>query len=234
MKYRIHRKEIFYVAKDELIGGMIMKTRIGSFISILIACSLLFSSVIPVLAVSPVENTVVFPEQTSVGLLTSDTGEQIQILGTKISSCQRSADMSTVDTYKFVIPDSVMRDSGLTKYGPDNGYSSTIYLSIYYVGAQQYLLTGVSGYWEMSDPRASVESAFLSYGCTPYSIGPAHDQHVENLPVSNYFSCTTGFTHYIPEMGGVLGAYLVLNYLMGTSRRWTFTFNNYLFNNSVV
>lgn len=211
-----------------------MKTRIRPFISLIIICSLVMPSILPVFASSPEEVDVnKSPMQAMVGTLTSDTGEQIQILGKKISSYQRSADNQTVDTYEFVIPNSIMRDSGITQWGPDGGYASTVYLSISYTGAQEYLLTRVSGYWEISDPRATVEAAFLHYGCTEYT-GPARYQYVHDLPVNNYFSCETGFIHYIDYIGGILGSYLVLNYLIGTSRRWTFTLNNYLFNNSVM
>ena len=48
--------------------------------------------------------------------------------------------------------------------------------------------------------------------------------------VSNNFNIATGFTTYIMEddIGSMIGASLTLNYLIGTSRRWSFTLDNVL------
>ena len=55
-----------------------------------------------------------------------------------------------------------------------------------------------------------------------------------HISVNNYFDISTGFTDYVvPDVLAVMGANLTVNYLMGTSRRWSFTLTNNLFNNMV-
>lgn len=56
----------------------------------------------------------------------------------------------------------------LTAHSPDSGHASTVYLTIGYKYAEAWmcLLTSVSGYWVISDPKASVESASVHYECT--------------------------------------------------------------------
>ena len=97
----------------------------------------------------------------------------------------------------------------------------------------EYLLTRVSGYWEISAQKVSVESAKLSYGCSGTFPSPT-TQSVTDISVNNYFDISTGFTDYVvPDVLAVMGANLTVNYLMGTSRRWSFTLTNNLFNNMV-
>ncbi len=171
--------------------------------------------------------------QEIIGILRLDDGSQHQIIGTAVYGVQRSNHTENAVTYTFTIPKSLTRGGSSTIYEPDDGYSSTVYLTINYTtrnDGAEYLLTSVSGYWDIHDWRVSVESAFLSYGCTSYAS--LITQSIRDVAVGNDFDITTNFSQYIPEQYGVMGANLTVNYLMGTSRRWSFTLTNNLFNNS--
>lgn len=169
-----------------------------------------------------------------IGILTSEDGRQFQILGSLMET--RDCNGNTMATYRFDVPRSIMTGGSSTIYDYDGGYASTVYLTITYSmqnSPSEYLLTGVSGHWIITDPNASVESATVSYGCSAGT--PAdYNQYVLDAPVSNYFSIPTGFTEYIlgTAFGAVLGANLTVNYIMGSTRRWSFTLQNNLINNS--
>lgn len=92
-----------------------------------------------------------------------------------------------------------------------------------------YLLTSVSGYWVINDSQVTVSSASLIYGCSDLSISQSN--FTNPLSVSNHFSRNTGFTTYVSEAYGVMGAKLTVNYKMGNTRSWSFTLDNTLFNN---
>lgn len=117
----------------------------------------------------------------------------------------------------------------LTAHSANSGYASTVYLTIGYKYAEEWmcLLTSVSGYWVISDPKASVESASVHYECT--GLGQPASQS-QTRSVSNNFSINTGFSTYVFEndIYSTIGASLTVNYLIGTSRRWSFTLNNSL------
>lgn len=124
----------------------------------------------------------------------------------------------------------------ITESGIDPGYCSEVYLTIKcnHTGdiPDEYLLKNVSGYWRISDPKASVKSAKLQYSCRNLAISGSVNQVVYNKSVSNNFSVNTGFSVYVPkgEFGSMIGASLNLTYLMGTARTWTFTLQNLLDN----
>lgn len=155
------------------------------------------------------------------GTLTSTvTGRLVDIAPMSISD-EYSA------TYAFDLATSA--DYELLAYDNDDGYASTIYLTIYYTtnANGQYLLTRVSGYWVISDPKASVTSASLHYACTEYSAPRSQDV---TRSVSNNFSYATGFSTYVYNTPvSTLAAELTLEYLIGTSRTWDFTLQNILF-----
>lgn len=125
-------------------------------------------------------------------------------------------------------------EGSTTESDHDGAYASTVYLTIHYSHKNtptEYLLTKVSGHWVISNSNVSVESARVSYGCSGLFPTPA-TQSVADRSVSNYFSINTGFTKYVTSAtNAVMGANLTVNYLMGTSRRWSFTLSNILFNN---
>ena len=168
------------------------------------------------------------------GVLTSEDGEQILIEGRVFDSMQTRAGNAGSVTYEFAIPASVARANGSTTVdSPDSGYASHVYLTISYQMRNtptEYLLTGVSGSWTIEDPNVAVLSTSLTYGCTGWFPAYASQQNTKNN-VSNPFSYSTGFSKYILADGAVMGANLTLNYLMGSSRQWSFTLTNNLFNN---
>ena len=174
------------------------------------------------------------PPETMTGTITADDGKQISITGTLVNMARPMSVTSNEisATYKYLVPDaSVIFSGDHTMTGQDTGQSSIVYLTISYKYTQglptMYLLTSVSGYWAMTDAKASVESASVTYGCS----------HLADIPqtgsanVSNYFDISTGFDTYIYEELGVMGCTLTVNYIMGSSRRWSTTFTNNLFNN---
>lgn len=115
----------------------------------------------------------------------------------------------------------------------DGGNASRVYLTIGYSMQNtptEYKLTSVSGRWTLEDSRVSVTSASLTYGCSglfPVTV----TQTGSREHVSNPFSISTGFKSYVVgSYCGVMGAHLTLTYLMGSSRTWTFTLDNTLFN----
>lgn len=170
-----------------------------------------------------------------VGVLTLDDGSQHQIVGTAVYGHQRSGQTDNAITYAFAVPASLAAGGSTTIHDWDDGNASIVYLTINYDisdDGSRYLLTSVSGYWVIEDRYASVESASLTYGCASTLIG--RTQRASNVTVSNNFYISTGFTQYIPEVDGVMGANLTVNYLIGTSRRWSFTLTNNLFNNSIL
>lgn len=201
-------------------------------------------SLITVLSIAPSafafgsEATPVDKYPSGIGILTTDDGSQYIIQGKVVSESPASASTPNATvlgengqasvTYLYDIPES------LTKSSYDSGVVSTVYLTITYKTRNtptEYLLTGVSGKWVITDSKASVESATLSYGCTGVFPSPT-TQSVRNVPVENNFSISTGFTDYVTSAASaydVMGANLTLGYLMGTSRRWTFTLTNNLF-----
>lgn len=136
-------------------------------------------------------------------------------------------------TYRYNLPSVARAGASSTVHDNDGGYASTVYLTISYDSKgspSTYLLKQVSGYWLVSDPNVSVTSAKLNYGCTGTFPTPT-TQSVTGVSVSNYFTKNTGFTDYISDAyGAVLGANLTLTYKMGSSRTWSFTLTNNLFN----
>ena len=170
----------------------------------------------------------------AVGILTSETGEQYTIEGALVSFARTmGTDMDNAVTYRYDLPLSSGSGGSSTVYDYDSGIVSTVYLTIHYTtqnSPTEYLLTKVSGYWDVFDEKASVESAKLSYGCSG-RFPSVTTQSKTNVSVTNHFSISTGFKKYVcADTWSVLGANLTVNYLMGTSRRWSFTLENNLFN----
>lgn len=168
------------------------------------------------------------------GVLTSEDGEQILVEGRVCDTMQTRAGDAGAVTYEFAIPASVARTNGSTSVdSPDSGYVSHVYLTINYKMRNtptEYLLTSVSGSWTIEDPNVAVLSTSLTYGCSGWFPAIATQEDTKNN-VSNPFSYNTGFSKYIIADGAVMGANLTLNYLMGSSRKWSFTLTNNLFNN---
>ena len=110
-----------------------------------------------------------------------------------------------------------------TADSPDSGFSSHVYLTVYYKlrDGKYFLLTKVSGYWDIEDYRVTVTSSTLDYKCGAGS-------GVFGVNVSNHFTVATGFTQFTEDQGiyAQVSARLHLTYKMGTSRTWSFTLDN--------
>ena len=167
------------------------------------------------------------------GIVTWDDGTQITIQGRVCDSMQTRAVNAGSVTYEFAVPASAVPSNGSTTIdSPDAGYASHIYLTISYAMRNtptEYKLTGVSGSWIIEDPRTAVWTASLTYGCSGLKPSIVTQQNTVDH-VENPFSISTGFTSYVTDDYGVMGANLTIEYMMGT-RRWTFTLQNNLFNN---
>lgn len=167
------------------------------------------------------------------GVLTSDDGEQYFIKGDLVSAPSRQSvggnERNTI-TYKYDIPASpdmeVLHDRIVQ--GNDGAIASTVYLTVEYSLRgipEECLLTGVSGYWIISDSRVTVSSAYVAYECI--SILEGITQLKYNRPVSNHFALDSGFTQYVTAtIMSSVEARLTVNYLMGNTREWSFTLCN--------
>lgn len=169
------------------------------------------------------------------GILTTEDGKQYLIEGTIVEENSRSnRNGEQTITYKYDIPSAPATRLSSDASGDDGGYVSTVYVTVHYASRNvpvEYLLTKVTGRWEIRDSRVSVESAELSYGCNGFFPETVTTQSVFGVPVGNNFSVSTGFKKYVCiDVGAVIGSNLTVNYLMGTSRRWSFTLQNTLVN----
>lgn len=124
----------------------------------------------------------------------------------------------------------------LTTNETDGSISVRVYLTINYIkDGNFYLLTSVSGYWTFLDSGMSVTSSVLIYGCNGLTSDglSVFNQNATKYP-SNYFSYNTGFQYYVNQYYGVMGANLKVNLKQvnpnGTTRTWSFTTYNNLFN----
>lgn len=194
--------------------------------------SILMISIVPITALAEGTDS----NKPAYGILTSEDGKQFLIEGRLCDSMQTCAGNEATITYEYTIPVSAVRatNSSTTVDSPDDGYVSHIYLTLNYQTQNtptEYLLTGVSGRWTIDDPNVAVLSTSLTYGYSGWF--PAYASQNNTIKnVSNPFSYSTGFSSYILSDGAVMGANLTLDYLMGTSRKWSFTLVNNLFNNS--
>lgn len=203
-------------------------------VSVLLAMVMVLGLSVPAFAAEEVCETT----PTMYGILVSDDGEVYEIAGILVENECATYSLNSQDefsaTYQFDVPSRAIQNGTSTIDGPDSSSESTIWLTIKWktnTSDHTYLLTGVSGHWTIfDDTRVSVTSTNLVYGCS----NPIYTQtNYPGVAVSNSFDVSTGFTHYILEAGGVMGANLTLNYLMGTSRRWSFTMTNNLFNDPI-
>lgn len=117
----------------------------------------------------------------------------------------------------------------------DSTYSVKAYNTIYWQKTQgtkgtAYKLTKVTGGWRIVDNTVSVSNCMLRYGCTGFGTNdPTTTQRKEIASVSNNFSRSTGFTEYIYQEGGVMGANMTLTLERGSSSVWTLYAENNLF-----
>ncbi len=105
------------------------------------------------------------------GILRTDDGKEYTIKGVLVSVApmSRAANDACSATYRYDLPVSPQANGSTTESDHDGAAASTVYLTIHYTHRNtptEYLLTRVSGYWEISAQKVSVESAKLSYGCS--------------------------------------------------------------------
>ena len=199
-------------------------------ISVLCLVSIMASSYIPSFAAGNNSASAMIP-QTSVGILETDEGTKYAVKGEMVAvATPKSSNDSTKVTYKYDVPVSPKAGGSSTVHGNDGAIASTVYLTVDFLSKSnptQYLLTGVSGYWTVNVPNVGVSSAYVSYTCSGRFPANTHQSRL-NRAVNNNFSLQTGFTKYVVENDAAtkIGANLKLNYIMGSTRTWSFTLYN--------
>lgn len=156
---------------------------------------------------------------TMIGYATDDEGNTYEIIGRLVDTVTPySTNGVYTSTYAYDISHTDTADA------PDSGYVSHVYLTVHYTlrDGNYYLLTNVSGYWDIQDYNASVTSANVEYICGQSGL---------QRNVSNNFSFATGFTTFTDcdNNGCTVGARLNLTYKIGSSRTWNFTLNNIVY-----
>ncbi len=213
-----------------------MKKKVFSmFLAIMMLCPI----ITPVYAIEIEKPTIKIPPAMR-GVVTDMDGNQYVVEGVLVETLQPQNNGEISATYRYDVPMRAATGS-ITEEGIDGGYCSRVYLTIYFnrdiyednEAVNTYLLTRVSGEWELSVSNTRIESAYLSYTCT--SVIPHISQSAFDVEVDNNFNVYTGFTRYVPETPAALvSASLTVNYIMGTTRRWSFTLINELIHVGVV
>lgn len=206
-------------------------------VSLFLVVSMIIS--VPVCALEPVEEKTITPT-TPIGYLVSDDGVVYEIEGKLVNApcavMSNESNEGIPQTYMYDLSSLSHRAGGSnTVHDTDKMLVSTVYLTINYsyytdsVKGDMYLLTSVSGYWVVDDHQVFTPSASLYYGCSDPGI--TQSTYVFPISVNNHFSVDTDFTTYVRQEYGVMGANLTVNYQMGSSRKWSFSLPNTLFNN---
>lgn len=96
----------------------------------------------------------------------------------------------------------------------------------------EYLLTNVSGGWEISDHSVSLSNRRVAYTCQ-YIMDIS--QITSQKPTSNTFSYNTGYSVYVPDDGvsSVLGANSSVDLAHGTSSKWSLSVEANIFENDI-
>ena len=193
-----------------------MKTIVSVLISILIMIQM--STPAMAASITPTDSS-----PAMVGYMTNEEGISIKIHGELLEAqAVHNQDDTYSATYLYRTP--IVSGSNTTD-SPDSGYSSHVYLTIKYKvkDSRHFLLTSISGYREIQDSRVSVTKSKIDY------ISGVK-QFKNDIKASNHFNKTTGFTEYTEDDGTFsdVGAELKLKYLMGDSRTWSFSLNNFV------
>ncbi len=196
-----------------------------------IMCTFLFCVLSPLelMAADISDNSTVVPSEMP-AYLTDEAGVTMETVGRLVTVSSISLDDGLHATYAYELY-SARGNNSLTVDDTDGSAAATIYLTVHYTTSSttptQYRLNKVSGYWTIHDSNVTVPSATLEYGFAGHFPKVASGSW--SGAVSNNFSKTTGFTDYIISDGGTMGATLLVNFKMGTSRTWSFTLYNYIF-----
>lgn len=183
--------------------------------------------------------------ETKASTLLLDTGESIEIMGSLVEEdieLYNNRDEYSV-TYEYALDSQTLEHIERATHSneatdEDPTLSVRAYLTLKYKkesgfgSGDNYLLTGVSGHWEILDKTVGVTSAKLGYQIIGYSAYEEKRVYevVTDISVSNNFSKSTGLTDYIVDDGfSTCMASLILNMKMGNSRTWSWKFDNQLF-----
>ncbi len=199
--------------------------------------------IISIALFSVISSSAAAPELSSIGTIVSETGKSLPVQG-RLTKQELIAtptefgvlDFQSANTYEYYI--AVPRSNETTTVDDyDSSISVHGFLTIVCStqessGLTAYLLTRVSGSYNITDESVSVTSSKVSYGCTSMIDPESLDQSVSNRSVANPFSIDTGFSVYAPltHSGdqGSCGASYSMNLRRGTSSNWTFTLDNHI------
>ncbi len=166
---------------------------------------------------APVNDKSIQPRETVSAYLTDDSGITQIVTGHLVDIVTPKSRMSSDEssaTYEFTL---YSTDNKLEATGKDGSQSSTVRLTIWYSrDGSNFLLTKVSGGWTIHDSRISITGTQLYYRCESLFI----DQTAYRYPstTGGSFAYKTGFTKYVPRNAGTMGAFLTLDYMMGSTR----------------
>lgn len=170
--------------------------------------------------------------QTMTGYLLDEAGSLVTVTGYLVTqediSLYGLLDDETNLTYAFTLYSGP--NYTLTAEDTDGSMSVRVYLTIRYTTQNtptEYLLTNVSGSWDILDSKVTVYNAELTYGCS--GILPFPTTQSATHTVTNNFNYNTGFTDYIIQNYGYMGANINLYLRMGSQRTWEFFMQNNLF-----
>lgn len=202
-------------------------TKFVSSLLALVFCCLLVS---PAVAMADdLSSVAVEPQEMVSAYIENEDGERKEIEGQLVpSSSIQTFDVSGEKsaTYVFSVSPS---DLGLTKSQLDGSYSVRAYLTIRYRMMSSdtlVLLTGVSGYWTISDRTVRVTNVSLRYGCDDMFLMGRQSNEIAS--VSNNFSYDTGYQEYAAVACGVAGANIEVDMQHGTAGS---TWSMYIQNN---
>lgn len=168
---------------------------------------------------------------TPIAVLSNDNGEEYHIAGTLINSVKaRGINGEGHQTYAFDVP-IPYADHNDEVTDTDSSISVRATLKIYYKNKgttpDEYLLTRISGNYNIIDPQVQVGSSKVMYACNGLFPETVNNQRVELNLSGNSFDYYTNFTKYVTEEDGLIGAKYTLNLKRGTSSKWTFIVDNY-------
>ena len=150
---------------------------------------------------------------------------------------------STRETYVFAVPEEIISNDSLedsiassgsgssSQY--DTSYSVYGYITYYYStkyahGCTGYLLTSVTGGWQIVDSSVSITNREVTYACygitlTDTGFGVNNSQYQTKYPTTNSFSYNSGFSEYVYKDGSVstLGTSSEATLRHGGSSEWT-------------
>ncbi|WP_105205031.1 hypothetical protein [Neobittarella massiliensis] len=183
--------------------------------AILLGAAILFTGAAPVRAGgTAVQRT---PPAAATAYLTDRDGNTQRIAGQLVEG-PTGGGQAGEQTYAFLLELRGPGEASSTQSFEDDYGASRVYLHLTYKNTgSSYLLTSVSGYYELQDSGVEVTSTALRYACA----GTDTVQTGVQRP-SGAFCYATAFTEAVAGQGYV-GATWTLNYYTDPEHHWSYT-----------